>query len=186
MSILDSRFSILDWSKQRVFPRLLRAVSSRREESASAASATRESRIENRRNEPSARPGCSKSKSPLAFSLVEVLAAVALIGIITFLALPNIVRIKQDGEESLAIARAEAINLSMASYIQAHGQDGAASDWSTATTADARYAKLAPYLAFAPSTLAAYMPGGYSVTLPTTLLPLSKVTLTGPSGTISY
>jgi type II secretory pathway pseudopilin PulG len=117
---------------------------------------------------------------------VEVLAAVALIGIITFLALPNIVRIKTDSEESLAISRAEAINLSMASYLQAHGQTDASTGWSGASDADARYALLAPYLAYAPSAFADYMPGGYSVTLPRTLLPLSKVTLTGPSGTISY
>ena len=32
------------------------------------------------------------------FSLVEVLAAVAIIGIITFLAIPNIVAVKQDSE----------------------------------------------------------------------------------------
>ncbi|MGH8045752.1 MAG: type II secretion system protein [Chthoniobacterales bacterium] len=121
-----------------------------------------------------------------AFSLVEVLAAVALIGIITFLALPNIVRIKQDSEESLAISRGEALNLSMASYVQAHGQSAAASGWSGASTPAARYALLAPYLAFAPSAFSDYMPGGYSATLPTTLLPLSKVPITGPSGAVSY
>lgn len=121
-----------------------------------------------------------------AFSLVEVLAAVALIGVITFLALPNIVRIKQDSEEHLAIARAEALNLSMASYVQAHGQTAAAAGWAGASDAEDRYDLLAPYLAYAPAALADYMPGGYSATLPTTLLPLGKVTLTGPDGAISY
>jgi prepilin-type N-terminal cleavage/methylation domain-containing protein len=121
-----------------------------------------------------------------AFSLVEVLAAVALIGIITFLALPNIVRIKTDSEESLAISRAEAVNLSIASYLQAHGQANAAAGWSAATTPAARYALLAPYLAYAPTAFADYMPGGYGVTLPTTLLPLAKVPLTGPGGAITY
>ena len=120
------------------------------------------------------------------FSLVEVLAAVALIGIITFLALPNIVRIKQDSEESLAIARAEAINLSMASYLQAHGQTSAAAGWAAAASADSRYALLAPYLAFAPAALSDYMPSGYDVTLPSTLLPLSKVPLTGSGNAIIY
>jgi prepilin-type N-terminal cleavage/methylation domain-containing protein len=121
------------------------------------------------------------------FSLVEVLAAIALIGIITFLALPNIVRIKQDSEESLAIARAEAVNLAMASYIQARGQTSAAAGWATATDANSRYALLAPYLAFAPASFADYMPSGYSITLPSTLLPLSKVPLEGPGDhTITY
>jgi len=125
-------------------------------------------------------------KFPRAFSLVEVLAAVALIGIITFLAIPNIVRIKQDSEESLAISRAEALNLSMASYIQAHGQTAAAAGWSGASTDADRYALLAPYLAFAPSDFTEYMPGGYSVTLPTSLIPLAKAPITGPDGGISY
>ena len=126
------------------------------------------------------------SRRFFAFSLVEVLAAVALIGIITFLALPNIVRIKQDSEESLAIARAEAINLSMASYLQAHGQTSASAGWAAATDAPSRYALLAPYLAFAPAAFTDYMPSGYGVTLPSTLLPLSKVPLTGPGHTITY
>jgi prepilin-type N-terminal cleavage/methylation domain-containing protein len=128
-----------------------------------------------------------RTRHHFAFSLVEVLAAVALIGVITFLALPNIVRIKQDSEESLAISRAEALNLSMASYIQAHGQTGAATGWSAVSTADGRYALLAPYLAFAPADFGEYMPGGYSATLPATLLPLGKVPISGPGGTtISY
>ncbi|MDD5200210.1 MAG: type II secretion system protein [Terrimicrobiaceae bacterium] len=127
-----------------------------------------------------------------AFSLVEVLAAVALIGIITFLALPNIVQIKQDSEDSLAIARAEAINLSMASYLQALGQSGATADWGTAADDSARYTKLAPYLAYAPSAFADYMPSGYGVALPLEILNstthrLAKVPLTGPGGSaITY
>lgn len=125
-------------------------------------------------------------RRPVAFSLVEVLAAVALIGIITFLALPNIVRIKQDGEESLAISRAEAINLAMAAHVQASGQDTAAAQWANADTAAERYALLAPYLAYAPTAFADFMPSGYSVTLPESLLPLSKVALSGPNGAISY
>ena len=52
------------------------------------------------------------------FSLVEVLAAVAIIGVITFLALPNIIAVKQDSETNLAISRAEAMNLALVSYIQ--------------------------------------------------------------------
>lgn len=126
------------------------------------------------------------SFSRRAFSLVEVLAAVAIIGIITFLALPNVVRIKQDSEESLAIARAEALNMSMASYLQAHGQTSAAAGWALAENADDRYALLAPYLAFAPASFADYMPGGYSITLPSSLLPLSKLPLTNSTHSISY
>ena len=170
MNIYDLGFRIWDWKKGRVSP------ASRGDKNPKSKAGLRR-----RQAQPIIHP-----KSLLAFSLVEVLAAVALIGIITFLALPNIVRIKTDSEDSLAISRAEAINLSMASYVQAHGQTSAAASWTAASDADARYALLAPYLAYAPSTLAAYMPGGYTITLPTSLLPLSKVALSGPGGTINY
>ena len=43
------------------------------------------------------------SSEESGFSLIEVLAAVAIIGIITFLALPNIVTLKQDAEVDLAV-----------------------------------------------------------------------------------
>ncbi len=122
-----------------------------------------------------------------AFSLVEVLAAIAIIGIITFLAIPNILRIKEDGEQSLAVSRAEALNMAMASYLQANGVASAASVWSAASDNDARYALLTPYVAFAPASLDDYMPTGYSVTLPSSLSPLTKATLSSTShGPISY
>lgn len=111
-----------------------------------------------------------------------MLAAVAIIGIVTFLAIPNIIRIKEESEQSLAISRAEALNLGMASFVQANGQTLASSSWGEAETNEARYLLIAPHLAFAPGTIAAYMPGGFSATLPSVLLPLQKVELTGPDG----
>ena len=58
-----------------------------------------------------------------AFSLVEVLAAVAIIGIITFLAMPNIVAVKQDSETNLAISRAEALNIALVTLLQSNGRN---------------------------------------------------------------
>ena len=121
-----------------------------------------------------------------AFSLVEVLAAVAIIGVITFLAIPNIVAVKQDAEMNLAISRAEAVNMSMAAFIQAVGRTNANTIWSTKNTAQLRYETLAPFLAFAPSNKTDYMPAGYDVTLPTSIATLTKVPLSGPNGTIAY
>ena len=116
------------------------------------------------------------------FSLIEVLAAVAIIGIITFLAIPNIIRVQEESEKSLAISRAEALNLAMASFVQANGRTLAVGTWAEESTNQDRYLLLAPYLAFAPATIVSYMPGGFSATLPDTLLPLQKAELTGPDG----
>ncbi len=121
-----------------------------------------------------------------AFSLVEVLAAVSIIGVITFLAIPNIVAVKQDSEENLAIARAEAVNMAMASYIQALGRTNAITQWATKNTQQLRYEALASFLAFAPSAKEDYMPTNYDVDIPASLATLSKVALTGPSGSITY
>tara|TARA_B110000305_G_C19321628_1_gene579240 strand:+ start:371 stop:817 length:447 start_codon:yes stop_codon:yes gene_type:complete len=54
------------------------------------------------------------------FSLVEVLAAVGIIGIIAFLAIPNIVAIKEDSETNLAISRAEAAKLTKEAIDEGH------------------------------------------------------------------
>lgn len=127
-------------------------------------------------------PGCF-GRRPLrlfGFSLIEVLAAVAIIGIITFLAIPNIIRIRQESEQSLAESRVEALNLGMASLVQAHGPTAAADLWSGAANNQARYDLVRPYLAFAPATIASYLPSGYSATLPETLLPLSSASLALP------
>ncbi|MEI8313285.1 MAG: prepilin-type N-terminal cleavage/methylation domain-containing protein [Verrucomicrobiota bacterium] len=130
-------------------------------------------------NRPAAGPG---------FSLVEVLAAITIIGIITFLAVPNIVRVKQDSEDNLARARAEAINMAIAAYVQAVGTNTAQSNWATWGNDATRYANIRTYIAFSETNLSLYTPSGYTNALPSTISPLTtKVILTGPSGTtISY
>ncbi|MEM9479658.1 MAG: type II secretion system protein [Verrucomicrobiota bacterium] len=120
------------------------------------------------------------------FSLVEVLAAVSIIGVIAFIFIPNIVKVKADSEENVAISRAEAINMAIASYVQASGRLAANTNWSSQPNDSSRYILAAPFLAYAPSVLADYMPTGYSIDLPDDIATLSKVTLTGPEGTISY
>lgn len=115
-----------------------------------------------------------------AFSLVEVLAAVSIIGIIAFLAIPNIVAIKQDSERNLAISRAEAVNMAVVSYIQANGRSNVATTWSSLNDQQ-RYTLLIPYLSFAPADLTDFIPKGYSVTLPGNLNALTKSVLTDTS-----
>lgn len=120
------------------------------------------------------------------FSLIEMLAAVAIIGIISFLAIPNLVKMRSDSERNLTVARAESINMAMATYVQARGRTQAASDWTGATTAQLKYALLAPYLSFSETNLTDYIPNGYTVTFPTAIDPLRKVTLKQGSTTINY
>jgi prepilin-type N-terminal cleavage/methylation domain-containing protein len=122
----------------------------------------------------------SFKKSLRAFSLVEVIAAVSIIGIIAFLAIPNIVAIKQDSERNLAISRAEAVNMAVVSYIQSNGKAAVAPGW-TGINDQQRYTLLIPYLSFAPAGLTEFIPVGYSVTLPTNLDALTKTVLTDTS-----
>lgn len=98
------------------------------------------------------------------FSLVELLIVLVILGVVMFLAIPNIVQVRGDSEDNLARSRAEALNMAAAAYFQAVGNQAATAAWSAAGN-DARYALLSPYLAFAPTNLSSYMPGGYSVTL---------------------
>ncbi len=132
-------------------------------------------------------PTCKKSRSDCAFSLVEVLVAVALVGVLVFLALPNIVQVKSDSETHLAIARAEALNMAMASYVQAQGSTAAASGWTGASTDAAKYNLVKGYLSFAPDTLALYTPGGFVLAFPASISPLtSKVALSKNGTAIPY
>ncbi|NNE94199.1 MAG: type II secretion system protein [Verrucomicrobiales bacterium] len=116
------------------------------------------------------------------FSLVEVLAAVGIIGIIAFLAIPNIVAIKEESERNLAISKAEALNMAISSYIQANGRDIAETDYKSATSENLRYRKLAPYMSFAPTNFDDYKPNGYGLDLPNDLANLTKTVLTDPAG----
>lgn len=114
------------------------------------------------------------------------MACVSIIGIIAFMAIPSVTRMRSDSERNLAIARAEALNLAQASYIQVRGRTQSALEWASASTAEAKYTLLRPYLSFSETTLAAFMPSGYSVTFPPSITTMTKAALTGPSGLIYY
>jgi prepilin-type N-terminal cleavage/methylation domain-containing protein len=121
------------------------------------------------------------------FSLVEMMACVSIIGIIAFLAIPSVSRMRSDSERNLAIARAESLNLAQASFIQVRGRTQAAADWTAAASSTAKYNLLLPYLSYAESTVTAFMPAGYTVTFPTSILAMTKVSLRDPSNsTILY
>ena len=120
----------------------------------------------------------------LGFSLVEMMACVSIIGIIAFMAIPSVTRMRADSERNLAIARAESLNLAQASYIQVRGRTQAALDWAAAGSNDAKYSLLRPYLSYAEATLTAYMPSGYSVTFAPSITSMTKAALSSPTGII--
>lgn len=128
----------------------------------------------------------ASTRSWRGFSLVEMMACVSIIGIIAFMAIPSVTRMRSDSERNLAIARAEALNLAQASYIQVRGRTQAALEWASASTSEAKYTLLRPYLSFSETTLAAFMPSGYSVTFPPSITSMTKAALTGPLGLIYY
>lgn len=119
------------------------------------------------------------------FSMVEMIACVSVIGIIAFLAIPSITRMRGDSERNLAISRAEALNLGMSTYIQVVGRTQAALNW-TGKSNDQRYALIKDYLAYAESSLSAFMPESYTATLPSSITSMTKTALVGPSGNIPY
>ena len=121
------------------------------------------------------------------FTLIEVLASVTIIGILIFLAIPSITSVRRDAEENVAIARAEALNISISSFIDAYGLQKANTSWQavtgtgTAAKDNNRYINfLAPYISYAPTSLATFIPSGYAITLPTDLANLDKVVLRKP------
>ena len=59
-------------------------------------------------------PAAAARRGRKGFSLVEMMACVSIIGIIAFLAIPSVARMRSDSEKNLAIARAEALNLAQA------------------------------------------------------------------------
>lgn len=125
-----------------------------------------------------------------AFSLVELLIVIVVLGVILYFAFPNIVQMRSDSEANLARARAEMLNLAAAAYFQAVGdRTTARANWAAAGSDEARYQNLLkPYIAFPTATLASFMPSSdYTVVFDPTNPLVNKAKLLGPNSfQISY
>jgi prepilin-type N-terminal cleavage/methylation domain-containing protein len=118
-----------------------------------------------------------------AFSLVELLVVIAVLGVILFFAFPNIVQVKSDSEKDLAKARAETLNLASAAYFQAIGTNVAATNWA-GKSAEERYQLITPYIAFPAASLSNFLPSSdYSIMFNPSAPHKIKATLMGPGGT---
>jgi len=123
----------------------------------------------------------NRSPKRQGFSLVEMMASVAIIGIIAFLAIPSISRMREDSEKNLAIARAESLNVAQATLVQVKGRTQADLDWRNAGSNDAKYLLLLPYLSYAESTRTLFVPSGWNVTFDNDINAMRKVRLFDPS-----
>ncbi len=128
----------------------------------------------------------SRASSTNGFSLVEVLAAVTIIGIIIYLAIPNIVQVRSDAEDNLAKSRADALNVAAAAFFQAAGPSTASDRWIASGSDSNKYTNLVPYLAFAPAELGKFVPDGYTVVFDTNAPHRIKATLKRGTNEISY
>lgn len=122
-------------------------------------------------------------RARLAFSLVELLVVIAVLGIVLFFAFPNIIQVKSDSEKDLAKARAETLNLAAAAYFQTVGNNVAATNWA-GKTAEQRYQLITPYIAFPSASLSNFLPSSdYSVTFDSSAPHRVKASLMGPGST---
>lgn len=134
-------------------------------------------------DEPVRTEQAARKNACIAFSLVELLVVIAVLGIILFFAFPNIVQVKSDSEKDLAKARAETLNLAAAAYFQAVGSNAAATNWA-GKTAEQRYQLITPYIAFPASSLSNFLPSSdYSISFDASAPHRVKATLMGPGST---
>lgn len=114
--------------------------------------------------------------------MVEMIACVAILGIISFLAIPSLTRMRGESERNLAIARAEALNMGMSTYLQVVGRSQAATNWGTADPSNTvennrRYTLIQPYVAYSETSLTLFLPQGYTARLPKSITAMTKTEL---------
>lgn len=127
--------------------------------------------------------GCYNAVMKKAFTLLEIIVVIALVGVLAAMVYPSYSGIGPAGREQAAITKAETLNGAI--FVYAKRIPNAASNWAAADNAG-KYALLHAqgYLPNMPATLAGFQPAGFTFTLPGALN--GRVAITGPSGAVSY
>jgi type II secretory pathway pseudopilin PulG len=132
-----------------------------------------------------------RQRSAVAFTLIETLGVVILIGLLAVMAGMAISGLYNAGQDNQAIAAAQAINQAQQIYLVR--VSGAATAWSqpggspsagATASNEARFALISPYLPGTPLSLGGYEPSGYTFTLGSTLT--APVSIMGPNGPVNY
>jgi len=115
-------------------------------------------------------------------TIVEMVGMTVILGVMAGLACPAIGGLRQAGLDQSAIGVAQAINQAQQTYNLR--VTNAAANWAGAPDSETKYELISLYVPFAASTLAAYEPAGYNLTLGSSLN--VKVAIDGPNGSVTY
>jgi prepilin-type N-terminal cleavage/methylation domain-containing protein len=118
------------------------------------------------------------------YNLLEIIVTVTLIGILTAITYSYCPNLISTGQDKNAIASAQAINTAQQAYSMR--VSNALTNWTAAANDAARFQLIVGYIPYASGqTLAQFTPSGYTLTFNAASLN-SKVSITGPSGAITY
>lgn len=124
----------------------------------------------------------TRAQKRSGLTIVEMVGMTVMLGVLAGLAFPAINGLRSAGLDQQAIGIAQAINQAQQTYNLR--VSNAAAAWSAATDSESKYELISRYVPFAASSLAAYEPAGYTLTLGSALN--AKVAIDGPNGTVTY
>lgn len=119
-----------------------------------------------------------------AFTLIEVLVVLAVLGLALLFVQPNAARARGEAEVALMRQRASLLEGAIAQYEAAVGAEAAATAWAAAGTHEARYALVRGFLAWPPPTLADYRVRGFTILMGAT--PTDRVTVRRDDSRVVY